>query len=127
MDELCAVLHSKGCTVREVAITYVPLVPEEAPDPGASSGRVGAASTLPPPRGDTRRHDSAGTVHTSRLVFPSWRERPQERGAIPSGRRTTTKDALERRAERVTRRRDGRRAAALSGMGKAARAIARFQ
>src|SRR4029077_20393602 len=86
MDELCAVLHGKGCTVREVAITYVPLVPEEAPDPGASCSRVDAASTLPPPRGDARRHDSAGTVHTSRLVFPSWRERPQERRAFEGGR-----------------------------------------
>src|SRR5215467_6094794 len=51
MDELCAVLYGKGCTVREVAITYVPLVPEEAPDPGASCSRVGAARTLPPHEG----------------------------------------------------------------------------
>ena len=70
MDELCAVLHGKGCTVREVAVTYAPLVPEEAPDPGASCSRVDPAGTLPPPRGDSRRHDSEGTVQTSRLVFP---------------------------------------------------------
>ena len=71
LDELCAVLHGKGCIVREVAMTYVPLLPEEAPDPGASCRRVGAASTLPPPRGNARCHDSAGTLYTSRLVFPS--------------------------------------------------------
>ena len=71
LDELCAVLHGKGCTVREVAVTYAPLVPEEALDPGASSGTRGdTASALPPPRGDCRRHDSEGTVYTSRLVFP---------------------------------------------------------
>jgi hypothetical protein len=70
MDELCAVLHGKGCTVREVAVTYAPLVPEEALDPGTSCSRVDTASTLPPPRGDSRRHDSEGTVQTSRLVFP---------------------------------------------------------
>jgi hypothetical protein len=64
MDELCAVLHGKGCTVREVAITYAPMVPEEALDPGASSSRVDTARTLPPPRGDPRRRDSEGTVQT---------------------------------------------------------------
>ena len=130
MDELCAVLQSKGCTVRQVAVTYAPLVPEEALDPGASSGRVDPAGTLPPPRGNAKRHDSAGTVHISRLVFPSWRKRLQEggrsRGAIPGGCRMATKDAIARRAERGPRRRDGRRAAALSGMGEAVRAIARF-
>ena len=76
LDELCAVLHGKGCTVREVVVTYAPLVPEEAPDPWSSCSRVDTASTLPPPRGDSRRHDSAGMVHTSHLVFPSGRERP---------------------------------------------------
>ena len=70
LDELCAVLHGKGCTVREVAVTYAPLGPEEALDPGASCTRVDTASALPPPRGDCRRHDSAGTVHTSRRVCP---------------------------------------------------------
>lgn len=49
MDELCAVLHGKGCTVREVAVTYTPLTPEEALDPGFSCSRVGPASTLPLP------------------------------------------------------------------------------
>jgi len=86
LDELCAVLHGKGCTVREVAVTYVPLVPGKALDPGASCGKVGAASTLPPPRGDARRHDSAGTGHISRLVFPSWRKRLQEGRAFEGGR-----------------------------------------
>ena len=63
LDELCAVLHGKGCTVREVAVTYAPLVPEEVLDPGSPA----AGWTLhapPPPRGDARRHDSEGTVHT---------------------------------------------------------------
>jgi hypothetical protein len=64
MDELCAVLYGKGCTVREVAVTYAPLAPE---------------------------------------------------------------DALDRRAERVMRRRDVRRAAAIGRLGYAARALARFQ
>jgi hypothetical protein len=86
LDELCAVLHGKGCTVRKVAITYAPLVPEEAPDPGSSCSRVGAASTLPPPRGDAKRHDSEGTMHISRLVFPSWRKRLQEGRAFEGGR-----------------------------------------
>jgi len=70
LDELCAVLHGKGCTVREVAVTYAPLAPEEAPDPGSSCSRVDAASALPSPREDFRRHDSERTVQTSRLVFP---------------------------------------------------------
>jgi len=48
MDELCAMLHGKGCTVREVAVTYAPLAPEDVPDPGSSSSRVDAAGTLPP-------------------------------------------------------------------------------
>ena len=64
LDELCAVLHGKGCTVREVSVTYAPLAPEEALDLGASCTRVDTASTLPTPRGDARRHDSAGTVQT---------------------------------------------------------------
>ena len=57
MDELCAVLHGKGCTVREVSVTYVPWATEDVPDPGSSS-RVDAAGTLPPPRGGSRCHDS---------------------------------------------------------------------
>ena len=52
MDELCAVLHGRGCTVREISITYAPLMPEDVPDPGSSSSRVAAAGTLPSPRGD---------------------------------------------------------------------------
>jgi len=64
MDELCALLHGKGCTVRKVAVTYAPLGPGEALDPGASCSRVDTASTRPPPRGDARRHDSEGTVQT---------------------------------------------------------------
>jgi hypothetical protein len=31
VDELCAVLHGKGCTVREVSVTYAPLAPEDVP------------------------------------------------------------------------------------------------
>jgi hypothetical protein len=48
MDELCAVLHGKGCTVREVSVTYVPLATEDVPDPGSSSSRVDAAGTSLP-------------------------------------------------------------------------------
>jgi hypothetical protein len=62
MDELYAVLHGKGGTVREVVVTYAPLAPEDVPDPGSSSSRVDAAGTLPPPRGASRRHDRAWTV-----------------------------------------------------------------
>jgi hypothetical protein len=51
MDELCAVLHGKGCTVREVSVTYAPLGTEDVPDPGSSFSRVDAAGTLPPSRG----------------------------------------------------------------------------
>ena len=61
MAELCAMLHGKGCIVREVAVTYAPLAPEDGPDPGSSSSRVDAAGT-PPPRGASRRHDRAWTV-----------------------------------------------------------------
>ena len=64
MDELCALLHGKGCTVREVAVIYAPLVPGEALDPRAFCSRVDTASTRPPPRGDSRRQDSEGTVQT---------------------------------------------------------------
>jgi hypothetical protein len=62
MDELCAVLHGKGCTVREVAITYAPLAPEEALDPSSFRRRLDAAGILSPPRGGSKRHDSEGTV-----------------------------------------------------------------
>ena len=51
LDELCAVLHGKGCTVRAVAVTYAPLAPEDALDPDSSCSRADAAGTLPPPRG----------------------------------------------------------------------------
>ena len=37
LDELCAILHGKGCTVRAVAVTYAPLAPEEALDTRAES------------------------------------------------------------------------------------------
>jgi hypothetical protein len=40
MDELCAVLHGKGCTVREVSVTYAPLGTEDVPDPGPTGGNV---------------------------------------------------------------------------------------
>ena len=51
LDELCAVLHGKGCTVREVAVTYAPLAPEEALDPGSSCSRVDAAAPFLPHAG----------------------------------------------------------------------------
>ena len=70
MDELCAVLRGKGCTVREVAVTYAPLTPEEAIDLGFSCSRGDAAGTLPPPRGGARRYDREGTVQASSLVLP---------------------------------------------------------
>ena len=70
LDELCAVLHSKGCTMREVAVTYAPLAPEDGPAPGSSSSRVDAAGTLPLPRGASRRHIRAWTVQASSLVLP---------------------------------------------------------
>jgi len=70
MDELCAVLHGKGCTVREVAVTYAPLTPEEVLDLGFCGSRGDAAGTLPPPRGGSRRYDSEGTVQASGLVLP---------------------------------------------------------
>ena len=58
MVELCAVLHGKGCTVREVSLTYALLATEDVPDPGASSSSVDAAGTFPPlSRGGAKRHD----------------------------------------------------------------------
>jgi hypothetical protein len=62
MNELCAVLRGKGCTVREVSITYAPWATADVPNPGSSFRRVDAAGTLRPPRGGARRHDSEGTV-----------------------------------------------------------------
>jgi hypothetical protein len=62
LDELCAVLHGKGYTVREVSITYAPLATEDVPDPGSSCSWVDAAGTLSPPRGGSRRHESSWTV-----------------------------------------------------------------
>ena len=62
LDELCAVLHGTGCTVREVALTYTPWAPEEAPDPRSSGSRVAPAGTLLLPRGGTRRHDCSWMV-----------------------------------------------------------------
>jgi hypothetical protein len=59
MDELCALLRGKGCTVREVSVTYAPWAPEEVPDPGSSGSRMDAAGPFPPPRGSARRHDSS--------------------------------------------------------------------
>jgi hypothetical protein len=62
LDELCAVLRGKGCTVREVSVTYAPWATEDVADPGSSCSRGDAAGTLPPPRGGPRRHDSLWTV-----------------------------------------------------------------
>jgi hypothetical protein len=62
MDELCAVLHGKGCTVREISVTYAPLGTEDVPDPGSSFSRMDAAGPLPTPRGGSRRHDSSWPV-----------------------------------------------------------------
>jgi hypothetical protein len=49
VDELCAVLHGKGCTVRQVSVTYAPLAQEDVPDPGFSASGVDASGTLPIP------------------------------------------------------------------------------
>lgn len=43
VDELCAVLHSKGCTVREVSVTYTPVAQDDVPNPAPSSSRVDAS------------------------------------------------------------------------------------
>jgi hypothetical protein len=51
LDELCAVLHGMGCTVREISVIYAPLVTEDVPTPGCSSSRGDAAGTLLSPRG----------------------------------------------------------------------------
>ena len=112
IDELCAVLQSKGCTVREVAVTYAPLTPEEALAPGFSSSRVDAAGTLPPPRGVP-----GVTTAQGRCKPRAWFSPKGENAPMKGGRRTATKDAFERRAESMTPRRDVRRSAALSCMG----------
>jgi hypothetical protein len=49
VDELCAVLHGKGCTVREVSVTYAPLAPEDVPDPGSSLQQGGRCRHPPSP------------------------------------------------------------------------------
>jgi hypothetical protein len=51
VDELCAVLHGKGCTVREISVTYAPVAKEDVPAPGSSSSRVDASGNLPTPQG----------------------------------------------------------------------------
>lgn len=50
VDELCAVLHGKGCTVREISVTYAPVAKEDVPAPGSSS-RMDASGNLPTPQG----------------------------------------------------------------------------
>ena len=57
VDALCAVLHGKGCTVREISVTYSPLAAEEAPH-GDSSSRVDGSGTQPPPWGSGREDRS---------------------------------------------------------------------
>jgi hypothetical protein len=57
VEELCAVLHGKGCTVREVSITYSPVVKEDVPRPGSSFSRVDASGNLPIPQGGSKRND----------------------------------------------------------------------
>jgi hypothetical protein len=47
VDELCAVLQGKGCTVRQVSVTYAPLAQEDVPDPASSASGVDASGTLP--------------------------------------------------------------------------------
>ena len=49
VDELCAVLHSKGCTVREVSVTYSP-TKDDVPAPGSSS-TVDISDNLLTPQG----------------------------------------------------------------------------
>ena len=50
VDELCAVLHSKGCTVREVSVTYSPVAKDDVPAPGSSS-TVDISDNLLTPQG----------------------------------------------------------------------------
>lgn len=49
VDELCAVLHGKGYTVREVSVTYSPVAKEDVPHPGSPSSKVDASDNLPTP------------------------------------------------------------------------------
>ena len=55
--------------MREVAITYA-LAPEDALDPGSSCNQGWTLQAPFLPHEDCGRHDSEGTVQTSRLVFP---------------------------------------------------------
>jgi hypothetical protein len=57
VDALCAVLQGKGCTVREVSVTYSPLAMGAVPELDSSS-RVDASGTLSIPPWASRRHDS---------------------------------------------------------------------
>ena len=48
LDELCAVLHGKGYTVREVSVTYAPLATEDVPAlPPPAAGWTMQAPSLP--------------------------------------------------------------------------------
>jgi hypothetical protein len=48
LDELCAVLHGKGYTVREVSVTYAPLATEDVPAlPSPAAGWTMQAPSLP--------------------------------------------------------------------------------
>jgi len=60
VDALCAVLHSKGCIVREVSVTYTPWATEHSPDLGSSSSRADASGISPTPPWSSRRHDRSG-------------------------------------------------------------------
>jgi len=59
MDELCAVLHGKGYTVRGVSVTYAPLATENVPDlPPPSAGW-----TMPAPLSTPRGVPGVTTAH----------------------------------------------------------------
>ena len=120
MDELCAVLHGKDAPC---ARSLSPTPPWRRRMPSIlapPAGRVTLQALPSPTRGlqaSRQRRNRANLAPG----FPLMARTPQEgrafEGAIPGGRRTATKNAIERRAESVTRRRDVRRSAALSCMG----------
>ena len=59
VDELCAVLHGKGCTVREVSVTYSPVAKGKSPLLAPPPAGWMPQATCPPHRG-SRRDDRTG-------------------------------------------------------------------